>query len=206
MQQVRLAQSDPPIKEQWIGRLTRSPCNWEGSGVCQAIAVTDNKGLEGIARIKAVMHQKVGTLLVVPFFYVLERSRAPKLKVLQVMLHGRFRRKIIICEIACLMIACCWVAAVHVLARYSRFIVNISNRNGDRLSCNIRQDVLDRASPACVYNITSQGTGHLKCEIECFILYAEGVSIDIVFPTVRDAGQIGRKQPCFTYRINRSRF
>src|SRR5258708_13683160 len=106
MQQVRLAQSDPPIKKQWIVRLTRSLCNCEGSGVCQAIAVTDNKGLEGIARIKAVMHQNVGTLLVVPFFYVLERSRAPKLKVLQVMLHGRFMRKTIKSLNACLIISC----------------------------------------------------------------------------------------------------
>src|SRR5258708_33342115 len=100
MQQVCLAQSDTPIKKQWVVRLTRSLCNCEGSGVCQAIAVTDNKGLEGIARIEAGMHQNGGTPLVVPFFLMLERNRAPKLKGLQVMLYGGFMREIIICEIA----------------------------------------------------------------------------------------------------------
>src|SRR5258708_35716778 len=100
MQQVRLAQSDPPIKKQWIVRLTRSLCNCEGSGVCQAIAVTDNKGLEGIASIKAIMHQNVGTLPVVPFFQLLETSRAPNTKLRQVRLPGRFRRKEILWKTA----------------------------------------------------------------------------------------------------------
>src|SRR5258708_33081587 len=93
MQQVCLAKSDAPIKKQWIVRLPRSLCNCEGSGVCQAIAVTDNKGLEGIARVEAGIYQKVCEPLIVPFFLMVGRSRGPQLEVLPVNLYCGFRRE-----------------------------------------------------------------------------------------------------------------
>jgi hypothetical protein len=33
----------------------------------QAITIADNEGIEGVARIEAVMHQNIGPLLVIPF-------------------------------------------------------------------------------------------------------------------------------------------
>src|SRR5215469_4544188 len=207
VQQMCLAQSDTTVEKQGIVRLARGFYHGEGSSVRKAITITDNKGIKGIARIEAVIHLNVGALLVFPFFcQVVSSTGIPILEILQVGLHGRFRWKIIIREIVCWIRPCGCEAAIYLSAWGSRLIMRIGNRDSDRLSGNIRQYVFNRAPPACINNVTSQGAGNLKYEIEQFVLLTQGVSIDIVDSIWPDTGQVGREQPCFRHWIDRGRF
>src|SRR5437588_7563557 len=61
-----LAQSNPAIEEQRIIRLARSFGYGERSGMGQPVAVAHDKGIESIAGIEPIVHQDVGSLLIIP--------------------------------------------------------------------------------------------------------------------------------------------
>src|SRR6266446_897013 len=144
-------------------------------------------------------------LLVIPFFrQVIGGIRVPILEVLHIMLDGRSRRKIIITKIACLMISCWWEAIEHISGRKRRFIECTCNSYSDWLSSDISQYIFNGASPTSINHVTGEGAGNLKREIERFV-FSRRVSVDIVKPAIRSIRQGSRKEPCFTYCINRGR-
>src|SRR5258706_6832128 len=62
-----LAQSNAPIEEQRIIRLARSFGYGERSSMGQTVAVAYDKGIESITGIEPIVHQDVGSLLIIPF-------------------------------------------------------------------------------------------------------------------------------------------
>src|SRR5205085_11867497 len=56
VQEMGFTEPHATIEEEWVIGLAGSLGHRQRGGVCQAIAVTNDKGIEGIARIEAVMH------------------------------------------------------------------------------------------------------------------------------------------------------
>ena len=80
---------------------------------------------------------------------------------------------------------------MHVLLREA-IIGIISDRNGDRLACEIHENVFNGAPPARTDHITSQAAGYFQCKVEGLVLWSQRGSINIVCPDAWSVRQVSR--------------
>src|SRR2546421_13116851 len=154
----------------------------------KTITVANNKSFKGVTRIEAIMHQDVGSLLVFPLIQCIRTSRSYKV---QLVVHSRLCRNIIIRVVTWRSV--CWQRgmSMHILLR-GTFIGIIGDSNGDRLACNIHENVFNGTPPACADHVTSQAADYYQCKVERLVLRGERGSVNIVRVNIWSIRQVGR--------------